>query len=580
MNQIKRLLYQYNFIFEILFIYLWGCLLLNTDSYYTVYLLYAICGAGAVYFNKFVYHAKVIDAGKSIIITGILFSLSIIISNYPLFYLGLKGIGKQLVCGIGGFLIFVNLMTSISCYIEKRKPDSECCRLTSMRVFILCFLFITMIYGGYLISCGYPGNLDTDSFNYMNQIIKGNYSNHHPIGYTLIIKFWLTIGLRIWGDINKAVFLYSIFQVIVMVGIYSFIVATLYVRAGKKFAVSVLVWYAIMPFHIANSTTMWKDILFAGAVALFICALHRVLHHIGSLKYNILALTIGSYGFCLLRHNGWIAFCFTFAAFMVLYRKKFLRIKIILFIVICTSFFTNQTIIRLLKVEPAAIVDSLSIPAQQISRVIADGNEITKQQEAMLSNIMDVNKIKEIYLPYVSDPIKGEVYRFNNQEYIKNNCFDFLKLYIGIGIKYPAEYVKAWTDMTKGYWNGGYSYFKWINYVKENDLGIKRKVLISDADMAFEKWFSAMAKDNIFQPLISIGFHMWIVIALLALYLKRRNWNGFMLTVPIIAVFATLCIATPLDSEFRYIYSLFTSLPLILVELIRINSLEDKKSLT
>lgn len=53
---------------------------------------------------------------------------------------------------------------------------------------------------------------------------------------------------------------------------------------------------------------------------------------------------------------------------------------------------------------------------------------------------------------------------------------DFAKLYLQLGIRYPHKYIEAWVDQTRGYWNGGYSYWIWATEVYENPLGIQKTV--------------------------------------------------------------------------------------------------------
>lgn len=213
--------------------------------------------------------------------------------------------------------------------------------------------------------------------------------------------------------------------------------------------------------------------------------------------------------------------------------------------------------------EATGIVDSLSIPLQQISRVIVDGYEITDEQEELLSNVIEVDKISEVYLYYVSDPIKGEIYSSNNQDYFRTHAFDFLKIYIQIGTKYPIEYLKAWIDMTHGYWNGGYSYFKWINYVKENEIGIHKTVLSETLNGLYKGYFRLVGSSNILEPLLGIGVHMWIIFLAFIIFIKRRRKEEAFVAIPVLLIFLTLCMATPLDKETRYMFSAHTTLPLI-----------------
>jgi hypothetical protein len=138
-----------------------------------------------------------------------------------------------------------------------------------------------------------------------------------------------------------------------------------------------------------------------------------------------------------------------------------------------------------------------------------------------------------------------------------------LDLWLDIGKRYPWDYVEAWVEQTKGYWNGGYDYYIYAQYVDENDFGIylvQQDNIIHDLVKAY---FTLTRETVLFEPIQSIGFNVWILSMLCFLNLIR-NRKEFLLTVPVLAVIFTLWLTTPVFSEFRYAYCVFTTLPFIL----------------
>ena len=63
---------------------------------------------------------------------------------------------------------------------------------------------------------------------------------------------------------------------------------------------------------------------------------------------------------------------------------------------------------------------------------------------------------------------------------------------------------------------------------------------------------------------LSIGAGTWIFLTALYLGLLKRDPVTIFLPIPVLAVIATLLIATPVYAEFRYAYSLFCVLPFLL----------------
>lgn len=49
---------------------------------------------------------------------------------------------------------------------------------------------------------------------------------------------------------------------------------------------------------------------------------------------------------------------------------------------------------------------------------------------ALLEQIVDVSAVSETYSPWISDPMKSLVRSKGNQQYIVDNKFAFIKLYI------------------------------------------------------------------------------------------------------------------------------------------------------
>ena len=61
----------------------------------------------------------------------------------------------------------------------------------------------------------------------------------------------------------------------------------------------------------------------------------------------------------------------------------------------------------------------------------------------------------------------------------------------------------------------------------------------------------------------SIGTGTWTLIILFAMCCVRCRKEYLILFVPAFAVLATILLASPVFAEFRYVYSMFTTLPLL-----------------
>ena len=202
------------------------------------------------------------------------------------------------------------------------------------------------------------------------------------------------------------------------------------------------------------------------------------------------------------------------------------------------------------------------MPLQQVSRVIADGCELTEEEAALISQVLDIEEVPELYTNWLSDPIKVE-FRSNNTPYFEEHVGEYVRLWIKLGMRYPGEYVKAWVDQTKGYWNGGYGYGMYSETVTENPYGVQKASNGNIIATLFRLYFGLSRHVIFFEPLHSIGLHVWIT-ALCCLFNAMRRRKEWILSVPLLVIVLGLCLGTPVYASFRYAYPVFVCLPFIL----------------
>ncbi len=387
----------------------------------------------------------------------------------------------------------------------------------------------------------------------------------------MLIKFWYTLGLTLFHTPNAGVATYSVFQIICLAMCFSYTIVTLYqICIPRKYIIICYLWFLLMPYHIAFSVTMWKDVLFAAAISGFTTSLFRIMRNVGkSPLLNYIIFSICAIAFGLLRTNGWIALVISFFIMIPFFRNYKRKILLIIICIITFTYALTRPLMTHWNVTQPDFIESLSIPAQQIARVIHYNNALTNEQTQLLSQIADIDEIAKVYNPHVSDPVKNAVRNFGNQDYLVENKKEYLTLWIQLGLEYPSAYCAAWIEQTKGYWNGGYPSGIFATNVKENELGIKRICQNEVFEEGIVSYFRAFEhfefhEDNYFlQFFVSIGMHIWLVVLLMLYSITNRN-NAFILTVPVLAIILTLLIATPVYSDFRYAYSIFTTLPILI----------------
>lgn len=477
---------------------------------------------------------------------------------------------------IGSFLVFYNIFIYLPTLIAKipltKSKSTKFSRLKPRTIFLISFAIITVTYLLVLFLSKYPGNLSVDSIHQITQNLDGEYNNHHPFTHTILIGFFLNLGQNLFNDLNIGVTLYSIFQILFMASIFAYSLVTLHQKnCSKAIIITILLFYVLCPYHIMYSMTMWKDVIFAGFVLLFIVSQYRIFHHLGKNWPNYLFLSLSSLGICLFRSNGIYVMIALLILFIILHHRQFLHSKKLLansFIVvfaILSSFIYNKAILPSLNVAPAESVEALSLPIQQVARTTRD-HTLNSDQLALLDHVIDVNQINETYRPWISDPVKKQIWERSDQgAYFNEHKLEFLKLYFDLGFTHPASYFYAWVDLTRGYYNGGYIYWVLFNDVQPNDFNINQSRRHSIPDKIFDTYLSAFENNPILRLIYCIGFAVWSAVALLFISITKKDKISILLISLPLLIIATLLLATPVFAEFRYAYSLFCCLPFLAV---------------
>ena len=210
------------------------------------------------------------------------------------------------------------------------------------------------------------------------------------------------------------------------------------------------------------------------------------------------------------------------------------------------------------------MTEAFAVPMQQIARVAANGRELTQEQQELLSQIFWMDKLPEAYDPQTVDPVKFETFRYDQVDFIRQNWEEYLKLYVTLGIRYPGDYLKAWIDETRGYWNGGYFYWIYTLEAEENNVGIVPTAGTNPIARLYAAWFRFAEKPAALQILYSIGLRVWILAAccLICCLQKRKQW---LIAVPALVLTVGLWLGTPVFAEFRYAYPMVLTSPLVLL---------------
>ena len=129
----------------------------------------------------------------------------------------------------------------------------------------------------------------------------------------------------------------------------------------------------------------------------------------------------------------------------------------------------------------------------------------------------------------------------------------------------PYLYLEAYVNQTVGYWYPDVQYWVVATGRDISDFNIpteEKKNFFIDVINDYVFSYKSMVFLGLFW---SIGFAVWVFIIMAGAVSIRHSKSRLLVFLPVLGVYITLLIATPVYSEFRYIYSLFTSMPIFCI---------------
>lgn len=408
----------------------------------------------------------------------------------------------------------------------------------------------------------FPGLLTADSCAQVSQAIGlTQLTNHHPIFHTGIISVFVNFGKTLTGNINVGVAFYTLFQMIVMAFVFGAIV--MYLRK-KQVPVVVrilaLLYYMFYPVNALFSVTMWKDILFAGIIPIYIIQTVELLFNTEEYlkdKKKIVLYILVSILVMFLRNNGLYLVVLTLPFIFIILRKNFKKILAISATILTMYVLIRTSLFAIFDVKEGSVGEMLSIPLQQIARVKKyHKEELDTDILNRINKFFKCDNIEEKYNPVISDPVKAEL----NSEYFDKNKGEFISLWLGLLKPYFKDYVESFISNSYGYYYPEAKHWVANRTMESNNMGIEQHQLIggwvSKVDSLIEK------RDiPIVSMFFSIGFSFWVIIISFGYEIYKKNYRCIPAYIIIIVLWLTI-VASPVFCEYRYAYPMFTTLPL------------------
>lgn len=422
----------------------------------------------------------------------------------------------------------------------------------------------------------WPGSYCVDAPGQMEQVLgDAPFNNINPLISTLAVKICVDIATGFGGDVNSGVALYSVVQLIWMSMISSFVVILLIrMRVPAWCTIISFLFYAFSPLNICYQTGMWKDVFFAGWVLLFTAHIYYLVREDSSKKWQWALVTFESVMVCIARNSGWSALLMWIPVLFFAQRKQQNGVLKKAVITVSTGLIISiavQTIgyQQIFHVGKSPSETSLSVPLQQLARIIATDKELTTEEIGLLNKVCDPDMVKAIYDDYTADYAKGSF----DTDYMADHAVEYIGLWMRLGIKNPATYLLAYyRQMHQYFWPGSRV---WLidNRIFDNPYDIHRTPLLfpgSDLVMMYfgNAFLSHLISDQ--------GRLFWMLLFSTAFARRHGSPRDRLFYYPSLFIYLGLFLTAPL-SLFRYVYSVYLMLPLFVIWLMDTTAFNKKR---
>ena len=291
-----------------------------------------------------------------------------------------------------------------------------------------------------------PGILTYDSYNQLNQIRTGTFTNWHPFFHTFI-ELWL---LKIWNN----PMMIAIFQILVFAILWTIICK--YNRKDKStknfiFQLLLTIIICINPLNFLYSITLWKDILFSYTLLLVCFLIELIIDN--KVKWTTSFAFIISLSFAFLaklRANGFFVTIILLIIFTIYFYKKnkksYMFIKVPAITIGAILLISSLDLVYAVKDNEK---DALEPKVMQYLSFFLTKDKISPADMKTIAEIADIEELKEEYVSTYSD----NTYRAVEHEKYKEKELEMLNLCLKYTFKYPDLFIRFAFSSTSFIWN-------------------------------------------------------------------------------------------------------------------------------
>ena len=342
-------------------------------------------------------------------------------------------------------------------YIWKKNDKSNCSKEGGYRDFLVQWLFIFACWIPVFLAF-YPGAFVYDACDEYVQVATRTFTTHHPLTHVLLLGGLVCAGNKFFDSYNVGIALYTLFQMILLSGVFSYTVCYIKKKTKNKYVMlGTLLFYGLFPVIHMYAVCSSKDAIFTAAFLLVVIKMLQLMEDSEkflSQKGNIVASILAAVVMMLFRNNGMYAYVvwvpIIFAGCLLQKKEKKIILKIVCIMV--ASFLIFQGSSKILTIctnaDDSESQEIMTVPIQQMVRTFVYSPDTYSEEEKEVLFEIIPKEDMHLYNARLSDLVKS---KFNNQTF-QLNPGKYLQLWAKIGIRKPLIYLNAWLMTSYGYW--------------------------------------------------------------------------------------------------------------------------------
>ena len=438
-------------------------------------------------------------------------------------------------------------------HVRLREDGEDYWTRTKAFIWVPAVLFIGML--PHLI-CNLPGSVTYDAKYQLSQALgMSKLYNHNPVLDTWIYGFFFRAGRVIFRSDNGGVMGIALFQLFMFALSFSWLIYEGYrLVKSKLFIFLSLAFYIIIPMFGGAAQVVLKDSLHLPFFIMLLACQTGILREPSKGKIALygllLALTSLTRAMAMLyAFAGGIAMLLVF----IVKKKSFrgLMASAVLAAALIVVLW-DHALLPALDIGKYPSLEKYSLPLQQAAYVTVN-HELTAEETAAIENILDVETIREVYDPNLSDPLK--------QNFKYGEMGPFWKVYISWYFKYPKDMLKS---IFVSYYKYLYPYsigkVNYRSYIQDcSDIGLYFSTYFPTLRKVAAKYAQLWEELPLLPLFVGPGLYSWVLIYALARK-RREYWPVFM---PLLFLFIGLFLAA-VNGETRYALPIIAASPLML----------------